>query len=194
MTTQPKIQFSIENDVRALSAMAAGLVPYVYEAELYGPLPGTLPRLTVGGFLMRLHRLDVIKALLTPDQQKILETAHEKFEAMRKEWPVAYEGKLERELGARLQALGQTVRDCAAEPRRCAEIYPSEVEKRVIVESLQDALAAQNVLSAQQSALIKATDNQLHGYTQPSDFIWDARLKPAYPAEKYWFLYASGRH
>ncbi len=190
---QPKFEYSLNNDVRAVTAMAASLIPYIYEDELYGALPGTLPRLTVGGLIMRLNRLAVIRALLSPDQQKAVDEAQRQFDAARKEWPVAYEGKLQRELAARLQSLSQTIRDCAAEPRRCAEVYPSDIEKRVIVEGLQAEADANKALTPQQFALIRATDNQLRTYTQASDFIWDMRLQPAYPKDPYWYLYASAR-
>src|ERR1041385_1628007 len=103
MIAQPIIQFDPNLDVRTVSEMAEGLVPYVYEQELYGPMPPNMPRLTLGGLLIRLHRLNALYNLLSPDQQAKVKTAQELLDKARKDWPVAYESKLEREIDARLK-------------------------------------------------------------------------------------------
>ena len=46
-------KFSIERDVKEAQAMAAALVPYVYEDELYGRIGMNMPSLTIGALLMR---------------------------------------------------------------------------------------------------------------------------------------------
>src|SRR5579871_2702207 len=54
-STQSAIRYDLDRDVRTVEQMAARLTPYVYESELYGLMPGDLPKLTVGGLLMRLN-------------------------------------------------------------------------------------------------------------------------------------------
>jgi hypothetical protein len=189
---QPVFRFDLERDVRTAHEMAARLVPYIYESELYGQMPGDLPRLTLGGLLMRLHRLSALPDLLTPAQQEALKTGQEQLEQVRKEWPVAYEGKLKQELKARLSSLGQFLSECAESPQHCLDNYPSSIEKRVIAEVLRDEAAARNVLPDELAAAVTNVDNKLRRYVNKGgDFIWDKRLQPAYPRDKYWYLYTT---
>ncbi len=189
--TQPIIQFSVENDVRTVAAMADALTPYVYENELYGTLGGSLPRLTIGGLLMRLQRLSALSSTLTPAQQQIVTRAQAQLDKVRQEWQVAYEGKIERELPSRIQSFGQLLKDCADDPRHCADAYPSEIEKRVIVQNLQTEAETRQTLTPDVARQLRNMDDQLRKYTQPADFIWDARLQAAYAKDAYWYLYVT---
>jgi hypothetical protein len=181
--------FDLERDVHAAQEMAAGLKPYVYEKELYGFLPGDLPRLTVGGLLMRLRRLWAVEHLLTPDQKSRLHTAQQQFEAVRKEWSVAYEGKLQQELQARIKALFQYLGEYGEDPRRAQENYLVAMEKRVMVELLAEQAAERGILKDSTRDSLTKIDNLIRRYFEPGDFNWDARLEVAYPREKYWYLY-----
>lgn len=189
-STQPVIQFDVDGDVRAVAAMAAALTPYIYENELYGAMLGSLPRLTVGGLLMRLHRLSAIRSSLTPAQQQTVAQAQAQFDQVRKEWAVAYEGKLQRELPVRVKTYSELIKDCSDDLRRCADIYPSEIEKRVIIEGLRAEAEKHHVLDAQVANQIQSLDATLRRFTMPADFIWDKRLEPAYPRDQYGYLYA----
>jgi hypothetical protein len=187
---QPVTRYDLDRDVRTVEAMAARLKPYVYENELYGLMPGDLPKLTVGGLLMRIHRLSAIAGTLSPKQQEVLKTAQEQLKTVRREWTVAYEGKIGREFQARLTALNQFLNEFADNPRSASENYPSEAEKRAILEALTDEAASLNMLTSDMKNALGATDNKIRRYTQPSSLIWDERLRSAYPEDKYWFLYA----
>lgn len=189
LIAQPVIQFDLNNDVRTVSEMASGIVPYVYEKELYGGMPPNMPRLTIGGLLMRLHRLNMLHNLLTPDQQAKVAEAQSLLDKARTEWPVAWEGKLERELDARLKTLSGLAQECRDDQQRCGEAYPSEIEKRVMVEHLVDALRAQDKLTDPQFAGVRSFDTSIRGYLEKSGFIWDKRLAEAYPEDVFWFLY-----
>jgi hypothetical protein len=187
---QPVTRYDLDRDVRTVEAMAARLTPYVYENELYGLMPGDLPKLTIGGLLMRLHRLSAISGTLAPKQREAVQKAQQQLDEVRREWTVAYEGKITREFQARLTALNQFLNEYADNPRSASENYPSEAEKRTILEALTDEAANLNVLTSDMKNALGATDNKIRRYTQPSGFIWDERLRPAYPQDKYWFLYA----
>ncbi len=191
-TTQPVISFDLDRDVHTVEAMAARLKPYVYENELYGMMPGDLPRLTIGGLLMRLHRLTALSDILSPKQQTILNTAQQQLDSIRKEWGVAYEAKLQREFPARLNTLGQFLGECHEHPRGCFDGYPSAVEKRVIAQSIADEMEARNIVTPVIRAALTDFDNNLRSYVKPADhFVWDARLEPAYPRAQYWYLYVA---
>jgi hypothetical protein len=182
--------YSLDNDLRAVTAMAAGLVPYVYEDELYGTMPGSLPRLTVGGLLMRMHRLHALDSTLTDAQRQIVTTAQAQLDKTRTEWAVALEGKVSRELIARLRALSQLVSDCF-DVRQCSEVYPSEIEKRVMVAALQTEAQASGVLAPEVVTQTANIDSRLKQFTKPGNFLWDTRLEAVYPRATFWYLYVN---
>jgi hypothetical protein len=184
-TAQPVIRYDLDHDLRAVEAMAERLVPYVYETELYGQMPGDMPRLTLGGLLMRLYRLSAISSLLTPEQQQRLRMAKESLEKTQTQWRVAYEGKIQQELPARIKSLEQFARSCM-------EIYPSGIEKRVMAEVLKDEAERLAVLSPETRLALTNVDGKIRRNVKPGgSFIWDRRLELAYPRDKYWFLYVT---
>ena len=182
-------QFDIDRDVKTVEAMAARLTPYVYEDQLYGSMPGDLAKLTVGGLLMRLHRLSAISNILTPKQREVLQKATTKLDEVRRDWLVAYEGKIEQEFRARITALNHFVNECMDNPRSCRENYPSEAEKRTMLQELGDEALSLNIMADEVKGALSSIDNKLHRYLEPGPFIWDPRLEPAYLRDKYWFLY-----
>lgn len=68
----PKLAFNLDRDVEVLTAMAANLTPYLYEDEIYGAMPGDMPRLTLGGLLLRLRRLTAIEDVLSTNQRQAI--------------------------------------------------------------------------------------------------------------------------
>jgi hypothetical protein len=154
-------------------------------------MPGDLPNLTIGGLLMRVHRLSAIADLLSPQQRAALDKAIADLDKVRREWAVAYEKKLRRELQARIKSVEQLIAECGESPHRCADSYPSSIEKRVIAEALKDEGESRNALEPSLKAGLSSADNKLRRYVKPRDFIWDKRLEPAYPRDKYWFLYSA---
>src|SRR5579859_5041693 len=172
--------YSLEEDVRAVGAMAASLVPYIYQSAVFSGMPGPLPSLTIGGLLLRLHRLRALTKLLTAEQQRVVETAQKQFDDVRAQWSVAYEEKLKHELPSRLRSLNQFLIDCG-DKRFCAEIYPSEIEKRVMVTHLQSEADARHALEPSTEAQINSIDGRVRALTEPGEFVWDKRLLVAYP-------------
>ena len=188
-STQSAIRYDLDRDVRTVEQMAARLTPYIYENELYGLMPGDLPKLTVGGLLMRLYRLTTISDQLSSKQQEVVQAAAKRLDDVRREWPVALENKVQREFQARLKAVDQFVNECTESPQSCMDNYPPAAEQRTILQALNDEAAARNYLTDPMRSALQVLDNKLRRYLQPGDFIWDARLKPAYPSDIYWFLY-----
>lgn len=185
--SSPRRIFTIDlaQDVRAVTAMADQLTPYIYESQLYGMLNDlSLPRLTLGGLLMRLARLSALRDQLSPAQQASLEQAQHKLDEVRRTWPVHYEGKLQQELQARLTALEQFANDCAANLRACADNYPSAMEKRVMIEHLRDAALEVKVLSEALKSRLSALDNAISRCIEKGAFCWSANVQPAYPDRK----------
>lgn len=179
----------LDKDLRAVEAMAAQLTPYIYESELYGVMPGNLPRLTVGGLLMRFHRLEALRGALTERQRQILDTARHRYSEVRREWPTALDNKMIQELKARFTALSQLMAECEENRRLCRENYPSNMEKRVIIEALKDELEAHGKWTDEFNGALASLDNRIRRVAEKSEFHWDKHVEPAYPREKFWFLY-----
>lgn len=189
MTKPPALSYDLEYDLRALEAMAANLTPYLYENEVFGTLPGDLPRLTLGGLLMRLYRLGRLD--LDPAQRQRVSVARAAFERDRDQWLTHYENKLRHELRARLDALHRYLAECASERHGCAAGYPTQAEKRTMIEHLRQALAERNQRADDSEARLAEIDRKLRRLIDAGDFVSDERLKSAYSPDEFWWLYAS---
>lgn len=185
----PTLAFDLERDVRALGAMAANLTPYLYEKELYGYLSGDLPRLTVGGLLMRLYRLSRLSDHLSAEQQNIVQDAAINLEAEQAEWGVHYELKVQQELEARLNSLSRFLDECREGNSTCAANYPSEAEKRIMIEHLRREAAELEVLTPELETRLRQVDSQLRRLLTDGPFITDPILQEVYPRDEFWWLY-----
>jgi hypothetical protein len=185
----PTLAFDLDRDVRILSTMASNLTPYLYEQEMYGYLGGDLPKLTLGGLLMRLHRLCRLDNVLSPEQQNQVQDARINFEAECSKWAVHYEHKLQHELLSRAQALIQFLDECGEDVPNCAASYPSQAEKRTMIEHLRAEAEEHEVLSEELDALVKQVDQKLRRVLQEGEFITDTRLQSVYPSDQFWWMY-----
>ena len=185
----PTLAFDLARDVRALGAMAANLTPYLYEKELYGYLSGDLPRLTVGGLLMRLYRLTRLSDHLSAEQQNVVQDAAINFEAEQSEWSVHYEHKLQQELETRLNGLARFLEEWREGNAACAASYPIEAEKRTIIEHLRREAIEREVMPPELEARLRQLDNQLRRLLTDGEFISDPILQEVYPRDEFWWLY-----
>lgn len=186
---QPKLAFDLQRDLRALSAMASSLTPYLYENGMYGPLANDLPRLTIGGLLLRLYRLNRLTSILNAEQQAAVKQAQAAFEAERARWAVHYNEKLQRELQSRLDALSGFLRECSEDWRACAASYPSQAEKRTMIEHLHREAEDRGLVTNAHLARLKDVDQKLKRMLKEGDLITDERLAGVYPRDEFWWLY-----
>jgi hypothetical protein len=183
--------YDLDGDVRAVEAMSNALVPYVYQDELYGMMPGNMPRLTIGSLLMRLNRLQQITDQLSPRQQQIVAESQQRLEAARKEWHVHYVGKIKREFKARGDAIEQFLNECTENLRGCAENFPAAMEKRVMIEQMMREADALGELTDDMKNRLVPLDNAIRRFAEPGDFRWDKRLENVYPKDPYWYLHSA---
>jgi hypothetical protein len=187
--THPRLTFDLEHDLRALSAMASHLTPYLYESEMYGQISNDLPKLTLGGILLRLYRLTGLEQLLDADQQSILHDARINFEAEVSKWAVHYEAKLQHELKARIDALTLFLKECPEDLQTCGVNYPVQAENRTMIEHLADESKEHDVLSDDTLVMLHQADQRLRQLFHDGDFISDDRLKQVYAHNRFWWLY-----
>ncbi len=196
--------YNPERDLQILEAMAAQLDPYLIEEELLWPItgsvPGGLPRLTVGGFLLREYRLTGLRAGLDFAAQQRLEAALAQGRAALAAWPIRAGQKLLREAEMRLHLLDQFLRDCQdeASARACYENWRTEAEQRTLLYHVLAALETQPAVDPAALAAIRASvvriDGGLRGFAQAGgarEFLWDSTLARLYPPDEFWWLWTS---
>lgn len=188
-TTPPKLAYDLDHDVEVLAAMASSLTPYLYEDEIYGYLGGDMPRLTLGGLLLRLFRLSRLEDHLSAEQLVQVQDAHINFDAERSKWAVHYENKIQRELLMRIESLERFLKDCVEDAQGCAAGYPTESEKRTMIHHLYQEANEQDVVPHDIQLRMHEVDGQLRRVFREGEFITDERLKGVYPPDTFWWLY-----
>jgi hypothetical protein len=188
--------FDPENDLRFAEAMVADLKPYLLSDTLYWTLDQSgatgrpFPKGTLGGLLLRLHRLKALIAGLTPDQARRLELIQREADEQLDRWRVQTEQKALREMKARLGLwaayLDECERDLSNENYRVE--YPTQVVNRTILAFLADVVG-RAIHGTSISTRIILLDQRLGNITSEGDFAWDEVLIPAFPRDAFWWLY-----
>jgi hypothetical protein len=186
----PRLAFDLERDIQVLAAMASNLTPYLYENEIYGHIANDMPRLTLGGLLLRLYRLTRLDNVLDSEEQNQVQDARINYEAECAKWAVHFENKLQRELESRVNALLLYLDECGDDLRNCAAGYPSQAEKRIMIEHLRDEAEENAVLTDELVGRVAALDQKLRQWLREGEFIIaDERLTAVYPRARFWWLY-----
>ncbi len=184
------MSYDPEQDLRALEAMAANLTPYLYESEIFGALSNSLPKLTVGGILLRRYRLMQLSESLDHQQQQRLHDALLNFEQQRSEWMVHYEEKLQQEAQARLRNLQAFNQDYQRDWRQVRDNHLTVASNRTIVYHVHVEAETYNAWEPSLHETLNRVDRGLgEMLEQGGEFVWDAALQPLYPAETFWWLY-----
>ncbi|MFW5940736.1 MAG: hypothetical protein ACOC9X_00130 [bacterium] len=183
----------LKRDLETLEAMAAEMDEYLRSEVLFWPMKRTdLPRLTLGGYLMRQHRLLELRDLLNMQQQDRLHTAIKMYHAALEEKIVRLETKAHEELEARLRQWQEYLQ----EAKRGANVayYETAVETRAMLEGLLNQLRVSPYdLQDQFPQKLALLDRQLRRAWEPGEFVWPREWRPAYPRGKYWWLYGHPR-
>ena len=189
--------YSIDRDLIEIARMGETLNEYVLSDILYMSVhsgllgSGDMPQMTMGAFLMRLRRLNYFRDEMSGVQQATLDKAIAQYQAVRDEWTVHYEQKMEREAQSRLKSMAEFFRDCRENVRACADSYLVEAMKRTIIQELMIVLNEQDFDTKATQSLLNHTDNELRSWVTNGEFIWSEELLPVYPKTDFWWLYAS---
>jgi len=168
---------TLAQDISYFQAGIESLEAYLLSEELFWPLAGDQPRLTIGGMLLAGKRLKVRAeagmwvALLA------------RLEAVRSKWRSAWERKAGREIHARL-ILWKNFLD---ELRQNSDpgVYSQQVQWRVMLQLLGGGL----LIPPHELEALSGLDAILKTFWIPGAFVWEADLSPAFPEPDYWFLY-----
>jgi hypothetical protein len=182
-------------DLDVLGAMAAELRDYLVREPLYWRMraPGNYPMLTLGGYLLRLHRVSALGAQLASAQRDALAAAQAEYQAATGEWAVHAGRKVVAEVKARAQLLSQYAGELQAGSAARGH-WAHEAETRTMLHHLLGA--ARSFAPAERNALaerVTAVDGALQRHLERTRFIGDPLLEPAYPPDEYWWLYRRPR-
>jgi len=185
----------LAQDVAALGAMAGQMAEYLDSEILFWPLGrNNMPMLTLGGYLLREHRLLALPDLLTPEQRTQVDAAVFQFNQTLSDRIVRFEVKAQHELEARLRQWEETVKEIDTGTLQKSSNYATVVETRAMIQALLDRLSLPpyrpQARPGQQLALL---DTRLQGRWTPGEFVWPAAWELAYPRADYWWLYGTPR-
>jgi hypothetical protein len=181
----------LHKDILILTAMAADMVQYLDNDVLFWSMSsGAMPKLTLGGYLMRQHRLLALADSLEVGELQMLNTAVFQFNQALIERIVRFEKKAHTEIEARIRQWGEYLRDLEREEFPSKSGYATAVEARAMLAALVNKL--QNRPYQLQSRIrprIDVLDKSLQRFWEPGQFIWEDAWQPAYPQTDYWWLY-----
>jgi hypothetical protein len=181
----------IDTDLTIVEKMAAEMSRYLTsECTHWAMRDGDLPLLTIGGYLMRQNRLLILCKTLQPDQQRRLQQTVSEFEQALVEQVVRFEQRTHQELHARLREWMGYLRGLSANNPKHDVTYPTAVNTRVIIAAMMDKLQCPPY-QLKDTVLDEVTilDRRLRGQWIPGEFVLPLVWQPAYPPEKYWWLY-----
>ncbi|MFN2223110.1 MAG: hypothetical protein PVH65_03355 [Chloroflexota bacterium] len=185
----------LKDDLKILEAMAAEMDEYLRNGNLFWPLSdSSLPRLTLGGYLMRQHRLLALRQQLSDADQERLDAAEAQFEEALEEKVVAFETRAHKELRARLRQWHEYLKELRDPSLVAGDYYSSAVETRAMLAALLNKLETPPYkLDRRVLNELASFDRVLANYWEAGEFIWPETWAEAYPRQRYWWLYGRPR-
>ena len=181
----------LERDVVILAAMATDMDAYIVSDVLFWPMQQSgMPKLTLGGYLMRQHRLLALISTLNRGDQAQVETAVTCFNQALVEKIVRFEKKAHWELGARIRQWTEYLREVGGEGAPSRAFYATAVDARAMISALIEKMEMPPYqLDPQIPGRVDSIDKNLRQRWQPGKFVWPNSWQPAYPKTDYWWLY-----
>lgn len=188
-------EHAFERDLRVLEEMVSEVGDYLDSGATHWTLVAPdMPKLTLGGILMRIHRLCALPSGLSRAQKDRLETAVAQFDAVLPEAVVRFEARAHQELHARLSEWSSYLRHMRARHASSPKYYARVVDTRVVIDRLVAKLSQRPYqLEKQVPRELAQFDRHLRNAWEESDFVWQDYWQPAYPANPFWYLYGSPR-
>lgn len=188
-------QITLQHDLMVMEEMAANMEAYLISDAKEWTIPRVnMPKLTIGGYLMRQHRLLALEERLDEEGRARLHAAIKQFDAALEGRVVRFEQRAHQELRARISEWSQYLRDLKSRAVADVHHYAGTVDTRVVAGVLVDKLQTPPYHCEEQAVkAIAAYDKNLQGRWVEGEFVWDEVWRPAYPRETYWYLYGHPR-
>ena len=181
----------LAQDLEILEAMVAGMRAYLASDATHWPMTGdNMPKLTIGGCLMRQERLQQLRNQLSFADQARLATSVNAFNAGLTDQVVRFEGRAHDELHARLREWTTYLHDATSKMATKRAHYANAVDARIVITSLMNKLSQPPYqLDVRLVQDVAQMDTHLKGQWQTNDFVLDSVWENAYPLAEYWWLY-----
>ena len=185
---------SVVNELAYVQASIGEMETYLLSKELFwpiggkGPGGGLFPRLTLGGVLIALARLQAMSdsGELSQKQLSQLNKVIQGFGVIQSKWRVAFESKIRRELVSRINQWRNYLDDLEQQLSLHADYYSAEVRVRVIAQLILESIDDHDSHTVE---LIASLDRRLRRKLNREEFIWELYLKSSFPEDAYWYLY-----
>jgi hypothetical protein len=165
---------NLDQDRQFLDAGMQVLSDYLLSKELFYPLGGDLPRLTLGNLLLAQRRLTTAGS----------ELHNNEIAAVREKWQVAWGQKAFREVYTRLELWCNFLSEYRSSAAAHADRFSVEVRHRAILQ-----LLSQYVTSAAELDQLPGLDSLLKGSFSPGEFVWEKQVSKGFDPIEFWFLY-----
>ena len=178
-------------DLLILEEMAANMDAYLVSDAREWTIPrSNMPKLTIGGYLMRQERLLVLEDNLQIEDRARLRAAIKLFDEALVEKVVRFESRAHQELHKRIGEWVSYLRDLGSRASSEVNYYTGIVDTRVVITCLIEKLQ-QQPYHLEQGVFeeVHDLDQNLRIRLGEHGFIWDMVWRPAYPQDKYWWLY-----
>jgi hypothetical protein len=181
----------LAHDLAILEEMASKMDAYLVSDTLDWTIPrANMPKLTIGGFLMRRQRLLVLEDQLTAEQQVRLHDALALYDKALEEKVVRFETRAHQELRARISEWMSYLRDMNNRITTEKYYFAGVVDTRVVIEMLIESLKQPPYrLDGDIEQKVVVLDRNLRGKLRDHAFIWEPIWQKAYPQEQHWWLY-----
>jgi hypothetical protein len=165
---------NLDQDKRFLDAGMQALSDYLLSKELFYPLEGDLPRLTIGNLVLARRRVEATGTdVLFPQ-----------IDTIKEKWRVAWGQKASREIHTRLELWRNFLDEYRSSPDNNADRYPVEVRYRVILQ-----LIAEEADSTPELELLPGLDSMLKSSWLPGEFVWEKKVAGGFDRIQFWFLF-----
>lgn len=181
----------LAHDLAILEEMASKMDEYLASDTLDWTIPrANMPKLTIGGYLMRQNRLLALQDQLSEAQRARLHATIVQFEKSLHEQIVRYETRAHQELRARISEWMSYLRDMRNRITSEKYYYVGVVDTRVVIDALIASLKQPPYrLDEDIEREMVTLDRKLRGQLRDHAFIWESIWQDAYPAEQHWWLY-----
>jgi len=165
---------NLDQDRKFLAAGVQVLSDYLLSKELFYPLGGDLPRLTLGNLLLAQRRSTAAGSELY---------SHE-IAAVREKWKIAWGQKASREVHTRLELWRNFISEYRSAAAANADRFSVEVRHRAILQ-----LLSVDAASAAELDQLPGLDSVLKGSLSPGAFVWETQVSKGFDPIEFWFLY-----
>ena len=176
----------VDFEVAVAQTMLVELEAYLESDVLFwqtapNPLGDRMPKLTIGGLLESLIRAEAAGSTAARSMRSKLET----IKAQHLE---RYLARAEQETRSRLNTWSEYLDDYARNPADAPSYYPNEIRARLKAELLLDELERERRGRAERLRAA-ALDERVRSAWKAGAFVWDERVKPFFPPDRFWWLY-----